>query len=371
MRFGATRLAAITLVILVCGSRCLGWSHKEHILFTRLAAARLAKDPSASPAMKTWLRDVIGQAPDMAEAEDFFMHAHVGIRPTGFSGLSYWAYVPDERALYDPATQKVAPFGVHEKFLHYIDLELLLSGDVRRQYKHDLSNRPALGDIPRDMTDPRYIQAGMLPFRTEFCYQKLVVSIRSGQLNAPTREAQEGKTAVYWAGYLSHYLADATQPHHATMDYKSQSYFADQRRSPNVHAELEYRMCDDEVNDFMDLRKEYWAIFVTQLEQFHDPVDAKDVWRNSLEVSWRSYEALPLIGLAAMHAAKQAGTPEHPTGPASAFDTEAFFRFHGQCLGQDMSVTEMKAVQTAWAVKRIEKFLRQAWDEAAATSLPR
>jgi hypothetical protein len=29
-----------------------------------------------------------------------------------------------------------------------------------------------------------------------------------------------------------------------------------------------------------------------------------------------------------------------------------------------MSVMEMKALQTAWAVKRIERTLRQAWDEA-------
>jgi hypothetical protein len=368
MRFTAAQAGALVLPVLLFASNCFGWSYKEHILFTRLAVARIMNDASAPTAMKSWLKSVTGDVPTLAGAEDFFLHTHIGIKPTGFWGLAYWCYEPDEHALYDRATVKIEPFGVHEKFLHYIDLELLVSGDAKRQYEHDLSNKPPLAEIPRNMKDERYVQAGMLPFRIEYCYQKLVASIKAGRLNAPSRDEQEEQTAVYWAGYLSHYLADCTQPHHATMDYKSQSYFADQRRSPNIHAEVEYRMCDDEVNDFMDLRKEYWPIFASQLEQFKDPVQTTDIWQGSLEVSWRSYDALPLIGLAAMHAASQAGTPEHPTGAASTVDTAAFFHFRGQYMGREISVMEMKAIQTAWAVKRIEKVLRQAWNEAAATS---
>ena len=34
------------------------------------------------------------------------------------------------------------------------------------------------------------------------------------------------------------YAQDNTQPHHATADYKSESYFADKRRPPNVHSEM-------------------------------------------------------------------------------------------------------------------------------------
>jgi hypothetical protein len=33
-------------------------------------------------------------------------------------------------------------------------------------------------------------------------------------------------------------------------------------------------------------------------------------------------------------------------------------------MGREMSVAEMKAYQQAWAVKRIERLLRKAWDEA-------
>jgi hypothetical protein len=365
MRTSLGCLGIFLIILAFCASDCLAWSYKEHILFTRLAVARLLDDPSTPQAMKAWLRDVTSDVPDMAAAEEFFMHAKIGIKPRGISGLSYWAYEPDEHALYDKAAVKIEPFGVHEKFLHYIDLELLKSGDARRAYKHDLSGKAALNDFPHDMKDQRYVQAGMLPFRIEYCYRQLVDSIRNKALNARNREEQEEKTAIYWAGYLSHYLADCTQPQHATMDYKSQTYFADQRRSPNIHAEVEYRMCDDEQKDYMDLRQEFWPMFVKQLNEFKDPVETKDIWQSSLEVSWHSYDALPLIGLAAMKATNQAGTPDHPTGAASPVDTEVFFRFRGQYMGREMSVMEMKAIQTAWAVKRIQKVYRMAWDEAS------
>ena len=77
------------------------------------------------------------------------------------------------------------------------------------------------------------------------------------------------------------------------------------------------------------------------------------------------YDALPLIGLAAMKAAGQRGTPEDPAGDVTGkFDTEAFMRFRGTYRGKEMSVMEMKALHTAWAVKWIQRTLRQAWRDA-------
>lgn len=360
-------IAAFVLALLAASSSGFGWSYKEHILFTRMAVMRLLEDPATPPPMKTWLVEAIGEVPTSAALEQLFLHTRVGTNPVGMTGLSFWAYAPDVHANSDPRNQKLEPFGVHERLLHFVDLELLLSGDARRGYRHDLSGRPKIEDIPRDMSDPRYIQAGMLPFRVEHCYNNLVQAIRENRLHAATQQDQEGKTATYWAGYLAHYLADNTQPHHSTLDYKSQSYFADRRRAPNVHAEMEYRMCDDEHNDHMDLRREYWPLLRRYVAEWNEPVRTPDVWRNSLEVSYRSYDALPLIGLAAMHAGGQKGTPDDPTGPANPnFDTEAFFRFSGNYLGREMTVLEMKAIQTAWAVRRIERFYRQAWDEASA-----
>jgi hypothetical protein len=368
MRTSANPVSLSLALLLLVGSPTFAWSFKEHILFTRMAVARLLDDPMAPAPMKAWLRDAIGDPVNLTGFEDFYLNAKVGREPVGMTGLSYWSYMPDIHAQKDPPDLKIQPFNIRERQLHFIDLELLLPDDRKREYKHDLSNKPAIGDLPRDMTDPRYQQAGMLPFRVEHCYQELIKAIRENRLHAPTHDAQDGKTATYWAGYLAHYLADNTQPHHATIDYKSQAYFADKRqgRAPDIHAEMEYRMCDDEKNDFMSLRREYWPLFIAHVEKFQDPVDSRDPWLCCVETSFKCYDALPLIGLAAMRGAGQGGTPDRPEGPINPqFDTEAFFRFEGQYMGRAMTVLEMKAMQTAWAVRRIERFLRQAWDDAA------
>jgi hypothetical protein len=367
MRISRISVGVALVALLFSFTPSFGWSFKEHILFTRMAVARLLSDPATPQPMKTWLGQATGNPDNLTGFEAFYMQAKVGREPVGMTDLSYWSYQPDIHAQKDPVELKIQPFNVRERQLHFIDLELMLPDDRKREYKHDLSNKPDLGDLPRDMSDPRYQQAGMLPFRIEQCYRQLVASIRENRLHAPTHEQQEGKTATYWAGYLAHYLADNTQPHHATIDYKSQMYFADKRqgRAPDIHAEMEYRMCDDEKNDFMALRKEYWPVFIAQVEQFKDPIETNDLWLCSVETSMRCYDALPLIGLAAMRGAGQGGKPDKPEGGIQPqFDTEAFFRFKGQYLGREMTVLEMKAIQTAWAVRRIERFIRQAWDEA-------
>jgi hypothetical protein len=206
----------------------------------------------------------------------------------------------------------------------------------------------------------------MLPLRIEQCYRELVTAIRVNRLHAATAQEQEAnRTATYWAGYLSHYLADNTQPQHSTLDYKSQTYFANKRKAPNIHGEVEYRTVDDEKENFPQLRDEYWKLFEAALANDIDPIQTTDPFRASLEVSMISYDALPLIGQAAMRAGGQAGTPDDPQGDITgAFDSEAFMHYRGTCAGKEMSVMEMKAHQTAWAVKRIERTLRQAWRDA-------
>jgi len=149
----------------------------------------------------------------------------------------------------------------------------------------------------------------------------------------------------YWAGYLAHYVADNTQPQHATIDYKSQSYFKNRRNAPNVHAAVEYLMCDDET-DYPALRVEFWPLFVKELDDFVDPVKADDLYIATLEVAMQSYDALPLIGEAAAGA----------TSSDMKLSVENFFHHPG--------MMQMKARQTAWAVKRIERVWKQAWDEA-------
>jgi hypothetical protein len=66
-----------------------------------------------------------------------------------------------------------------------------------------------------------------------------------------------------------------------------------------------------------------------------------------------------MIGQAAVAAYPKAS--EDGPGPWNA---EVFFHFKGKFMGQEMTVMEMKARQTALAVKRTESLWLRAWNEA-------
>jgi hypothetical protein len=358
-------LAAFFL-LLVFASRAHAWGTKEHVQLTRIAANRLIADPSTPPAMKKWLEQNTPGSRDMAAEREYLLHTRFGVVPRSVDGLPYWSVMPDLVINIEPNV-KVEPYGVPERLLHYIDLEFFVPDETQRDYRHDLSGKPKLADIARDMKDKRYERAGMLPFRTEECYRKLVESIRAGRLSDQAGQFPRDDHAAKWAGYLAHYVADNTQPQHATIDYQSQKYFADKRNAPKIHFEVEFRLVDDEHAEFPETRELYWTAFEAALKTVEDPVRNDDVWQSTCEVALLSYDALPMIGLAAMHAAKQGGTPENPQGPtAGKFDTEGFFRFKARYAGKEMTIAEMKAHQQAWAVKRIEKLWRKAWDEGNA-----
>ncbi|MGH7177598.1 MAG: hypothetical protein ACREJC_09480 [Tepidisphaeraceae bacterium] len=349
----------VLIVLVLLPLRLHAWSYKEHIQFARIAATRLIDDPSTPPAMKDWLKQAVPKRFDMAGEEDYFRHTRIGLEPRGYeAGILHWAYMPDVHAFKDPPDSKVQPLGLHEKQMHFIDLELFLTGDVKREYRDDLSGKPSLASIPRDIHDSRYAQAGVLPLRIEYCSDQLVKSIRDKRLLPTSRDDHDN--AVYWAGYLAHYAADNTQPHHATIDYKSASYFKNPRKAPNVHAAVEYMMCDDEKNDYPALRGEFWPLFVRQLDEFSDPVTTDDPFQATLEVAMTSYDALPLIG----NAATSATRPGKPGVKTDVIDIAEFFHFRGTVAGKQQSVMEMKARQTAWAVKRIERLWLQAWKDA-------
>ena len=350
------------------------WSNKEHIQLTRIAAQRLLGSPQTPAAMKAWLKEACPGLLTDAEEHDYFLRARVGLFPRGVEGLTYWATVPDMAALTGGSGEnerKVEPFGVPERMLHYVDLEYFVREENKRRYRHDLSDKPLLLDIPKSMSDDKWKRAGMLPFRVEQCYAQLVRSIRERRLVDRPGQFPRDEHATKWAGFLAHYLEDNTQPQHATEDYKSRAYFADKRKSPNVHWDVEGRLMDDEEADYPELREEFWQIFSKDLETVTDPsAETSDLRTATLEVLLASYDALPMIGLAAMKAYGQAGTPEQPEGPIGAFNAEAFFHFRGTYDGREMSVLEMKAHQMAWAERRVEALWRRAWDEAQRPAAP-
>jgi hypothetical protein len=359
----------VVIIVLTQVRPASAWSTKEHMLLTRLAAERLIADPATPPAMKEWLLAALGgKAPDLASEKDFFLHARVGAFARGADGIAYWAVYPDLVAASDKTDRKIEPFGAPEAKLHFIDIEYFSPDPARRTYADDLSSKPKLADFPKDINDPRYRSAGMLPFSVERHYQLLVRSIRAGRLNDKPGQFPRDDHATHWAGQLAHYLEDNTQPQHATEDYQSRSYFKslkDARKAPNIHSDVEFRLLDDEYAEYPELRQELWDKLLEMLDQFHDPVESADPWRSTLEVSLASYDALPTIGRAAV-----AAYPNATADSPGRWDPAVFFHTRGQYLGKEMSLTEIKAHQLAWAVKRVERLWRAAWDEANRDAAP-
>ncbi len=355
-----TMIGVLLLGVLTLAHQAQAWSTKEHILLTRLAAARLLADESTTAGMKDWLRGVApGDLSDEA-LRDFYMNSRQGVYPRGVDGVAYWSVVPDLEALTARPSETVAPFGVPERVLHYLDLELFdphQQGEGEKPaYKSDLSALPRFEDIPRDMNDPRWKSAGMLPFRVEQVRGKLVEAIAAGRLDDLPGRFPRDDHAAKWAGYLAHYLADNTQPQHATVDYKSKSYLPAGSGNVNLHAEMEYKLCDDAMEDNLVAREKVWGYLMEELARMPKEEGPGDAWAESVETSREAYGFLPLIG--------EAGAAVVGKG---RFDTEAFYAFEGDVGdGLKMTVARMKAHQQARAVVRIAAAWKGAWIEANA-----
>ncbi|HEV8379898.1 MAG TPA: hypothetical protein VGP99_13690 [Tepidisphaeraceae bacterium] len=354
-------LSCLLGVLLFVGD-AFGWSNKEHIQLTRIAAQQLIIDPDTPAAMKEWLKKVIAGGPqNLEEEKEYLLHKRIGIAPRGVDGLPFWAVMPDMMGMID-REKPLEKFGVAEQKLHYIDVELFMPDAAAQKYAPDLSHKPALKDFPRDISDERYKRAGMLPFAVEHAYGELVRCLRTNRLDDQDGKFPRDDHATKWAGYLAHYLQDNTQPHHASEDYQSRSYFPlikDPRKTPNAHGDVEYRLVDDEHNDYADLREEFASLFVEAMQDVEDPSKSPDLWTSTLQISLFSYDALPLIGKAAVAAYPNASD----NGPGK-FNADAFFHFKGDCMGKQMTVLEMKARQQALAVKRTQTVLLRAWNEA-------
>jgi hypothetical protein len=342
--------------ILMIAAPARAWSTKEHILLTRLAVQRLIADPATPPAMKKWLIQNTPNAPaDLPALRQWFLTQYIGAFPPGADGLSFFATLPDLDGMSDH--RPVAPYGVPESKLHFLDVELFNPDPADRNYAPDLSHKPQLQDFPKDVKDPRYKLSGFLPFRVEDSYNRLVSALRAGRLADKPAQYPHDDNAVRWAGCLAHYLEDGTQPQHATVDYKSRSYFHGAKDAPNVHAIMEYVMVDDPNHDYADLRKEYWPLLMAAIEKNDDPATSADPWTSTIQVALYGYDALPLIGQAAVAASQNQ--------PPGRLDILTFFHFRGTVDGQSMTVMQLKARQQALAVHRVQQFWLKAWRQAA------
>jgi hypothetical protein len=334
------------------------------MMLTRLAVLELLADDATPAEMKEWLRAASPGLTDLDAEKQILLHARTGVFPRGADGLAFWSTMPDLNSLTDVQQRKLEPFGVPERELHFIDLEYFWPADQeqRKQYADDLSGKPPIENIPRDMKDERWKRSGMLPWRVEQCIHELVRAFRSGRLIDKPGQFPRDEHATKWAGFLAHYAEDNTQPQHATIDYKSATYFSkNTRKAPNVHKDVEYRLIDDDEADYLSLREEFWPLLMQALKDVQDPSKSQDPWMSTLEISLYSYDALPLIGRAA-----QVAYPVDRTADQN-FDANAFFHFKGKVRDKEMTVLQMKAHQMALGVKRVEKLWRKAWDEAHDT----
>src|SRR3954452_15353056 len=89
------------LVCLTLSGSAWGWSTKEHILLTRLAALRGLDDPQAPPEMKAWLREALPGLGDLESQKHYLLTARVDVCPRGAEGIAFWAVFPDLQALID------------------------------------------------------------------------------------------------------------------------------------------------------------------------------------------------------------------------------------------------------------------------------
>jgi hypothetical protein len=402
-RFRFARVAAAVALVAALPATSFAWGTKEHVMITRLAAEGLIADPATPPAMRQWLIDAQPQRLTNEQERAFFMTGRMGPMPRGVDGLAFWSVMPDLTALTDRPQTKVEPYGAHERLLHYIDVEYFGPNAVPLEdekprpragggpelmgeeggaaappaggasggggnapqplVRPGPDRKPAAADFPRDVTDRRLAKAGYLPFRVRDCYDRTVRQIRAGRLIDRPGQFPRDEHATKWAGMLAHYVADNTQPHHATIDYQGRSFFPPGVRVPSVHSALEYKPVDDEHADYPALRERYWALLQARLADVRDLAESADPFDGSIQTTLISYDALPMVGAAAVAAWDRGGKPDEPRD-TGRIDVEKFYDGRGTYLGREMSVLEMKAHQQAWAVKRIQRLWRAAWDEA-------
>lgn len=376
-------LAGAAMVI-VLPTECRAWSHQQHILLTRLAALRILEDPGAPEGLKALvsgaLRGSAGRPLTLADCERLALMEHVGAEAQNYlAGLDGAATLPDRVQQTPGGREPLPPYGAPESKMHYLDLEHFRAGP-EVAYRPDLSGLPRASDIPRDRSDPRLAAAGYLPHRTAETYDKLVSLLRA--------RPRDNARAMETVGYLAHYLQDAHQPHHATIDFRSLSYLvgrvASVREVPTTqptggvargyradrgidpHGDLEFQLFENTAEPRKTFRATYWSELTRQLEKpAHGAAPATaparyDAFERSVAILFDSYRHLPAVGKAA-----QAG---YATG---TFDAGAFFSSEWtDDAGAKQTIVHLIAHRNAAAVREVERALRAAWAEAHPTPSP-
>jgi len=192
------RVAVLAFVFAVVCVPAHAWGAKGHTLVTENAVRLLPDGP-----LKAYMSD------------------HVG-------GLSFNCLAPDFQL-------KDGISGALEGPEHYINLESV----APNMRPDDLPRNRA--DEARRVTDLglSYADAGFLPWRIEDMELALANAFRADRRNI-----------VLFAGLLSHYAADATQPLHTTVDYDGRPGPGGAKALKGIHAEYEITYLEEEGLEF-------------------------------------------------------------------------------------------------------------------------
>jgi S1/P1 Nuclease len=177
---------ALLLILVLAPLPSPGWGAEGHLMINQVAASHIPKD-----------------------MPKFFRHA--GVR------LAYLASEPDRWRDKRDEQLKYA-----QEPEHYIDLErvdwMTQFPRDRWQFVHALYDKRATAAHPDDLLPEK---VGLLPYATMEVYQRLREAFRQyRQLQnegKPTQAVEQD--VVFYAGWLSHYVGDTSQPLHTTIHY--------------------------------------------------------------------------------------------------------------------------------------------------------
>jgi hypothetical protein len=372
-------LAAILAAAVLPTATARAWSHQGHILITRLAALRIINDPAAPQGLRDFLK--ANMKYDLESARVMAVSGE-DLGPEGKNyvfGLDGACTLPDRIISTAEGKKKIEPYGQPESKMHFTDMEWLSKEPI---FKKDLSNKPDLAAIPKNPKDPRWQEAGFVPFRVEECYNNLVTEFKK---SGPDFKNDD---ALHWTGYLAHYLEDAHQPLHATIDYKALTYLdgkipsvhavhtklstggesvsfrVDRNANVNPHGDIEFELFVNTNEPRKTLREEFWKELTTRIDDkakdaAHQPVPIAtlaapyDGYTLALHILSDSYDYIPAIGKAA-----EAG---YSTGE---FNPQTFFTSTDTVHGRNLDTIQLIADRNASAVLQVEAALRHAWADA-------
>ncbi len=184
----ARRLGAVGLLLLIVfQTAAQGWGNEGHVAINRAAAQRIPKD------MPQFLRKAAGRI------------AYLGPEPDRWREKSELAL----KAAQEPD--------------HYIDLERVADfrefPPTRYEFYRRLYEKRAAAKEHADDYLPERV--GLQPYATMEIYGRLKVAFREyRRLKAEHKStAAAEQNAIYYAGWLGHYVADAANPLHTTIHH--------------------------------------------------------------------------------------------------------------------------------------------------------